>query len=229
MCYNKSEFMLRLLMKSKAAGQAQPVSPKISVLGMALIIVCFPLLVPACSFDYGNKETASADMPDIVMEDVEYVRVRDGEPQVRFTAENAERYEERQTMSLRNFSFEQFENRGGEINAAGSAGNATVQLDTGNIELGGGVRIAVDSEDITIETAELDWYDKERRLLGAPEGEVEIYRSDGTNFSGRGFIANSRSRTWEFTSGVSGSYTETEDDDEDEAEAADEPEEEAAQ
>jgi LPS export ABC transporter protein LptC len=181
-----------------------------------LLIICFPLLALSCSFDYGNREAANKDLPDIVMEDVEYVRIRDGEPQVRFMAENAERYEERQTMNLWNFSFEQFENKGGDVNAAGSAGEAKVELDTGNIKMGGGVRIAVDSEDIIIETDGLDWDDKNRGLKGSPEGEVEIYRSDGTNFSGRGFTANARSRTWEFTSGVSGSYTEKEDEDDDE-------------
>jgi LPS export ABC transporter protein LptC len=176
-----------------------------------LLFTFYFLLVSSCSFDYGNKETADSDQPDIVMENVEYVRVRGGDPQVRFVAEFAERYEERQIMNLRNFAFEQFGNDGEEVNASGSAGAATVELDTGNIGLGGGVRIDIDSEDIIIETEMLDWNDKERSLTGAPEGEVEIYRSDGTNFLGRGFSANSRSRTWEFTSGVSGSYTETED------------------
>jgi LPS export ABC transporter protein LptC len=153
------------------------------------------------------------------MEDVEYVRVRGGDPQVRFMAENAERYENRQTMNLKKFAFEQFENNGVEINASGSAGEAKVELDSGNIELGGGVRIAVDSEDITIETSRLDWRDKERSLKGAPNGEVEIYRSDGTSFSGRGFTADARLRTWEFTSGVSGSYTETDDEEDADEEA----------
>jgi LPS export ABC transporter protein LptC len=130
-------------------------------------------------------------------------------------AEYAERYEERQTMNLRTFSFEQFENSGTAVNASGSAGEANVQLDTGNIALGGGVRIDIDSEDITIETNSLDWNDKDRRLKGAPDGRVGIYRSDGTNFTGWGFSADARFRTWEFTSGVSGSYTEPDKDDDD--------------
>jgi LPS export ABC transporter protein LptC len=180
-----------------------------------LLAIFYLLSVTSCSFDYGNRESADANLPDIVMEDVEYVRVRGGDPQVRFMAEHAERYEEKRTMNLRNFSFEQFENNGEEVNAFGSAGDAKVELDTGNIELGGGVRVAIDSEDITIETNKLDWRDKERSLNGSSDGEVEIYRSDGTNFFGRGFSANSRTRTWEFSAGVGGSYTET-DDEEDE-------------
>ncbi|AEF80187.1 LPS export ABC transporter periplasmic protein LptC [Leadbettera azotonutricia] len=168
------------------------------------------LLLVSCSFDYGNNQLASKDQPDIVMQNVEYVRVRGGDPVVRFHAEDAERFEERQIMNLRNFSFEQFENHGDDIDAMGRAGQASVALDSGNINLGGGVIISVESEDITIETSGLDWQDKERRLLGTPSGDVNISRSDGTEFSGRGFSADARSRTWTFTSGVSGSYVEKE-------------------
>jgi LPS export ABC transporter protein LptC len=173
------------------------------------------LFLASCSFDYGNTQTSAKDQPDIVMRDVEYVRVRGGDPVVRFQAEAAERFEERQIMNLRDFSFEQFENHGDGVDAMGKAGQASVALDSGNISLEGGVIISVESEDITIETAGLDWRDKERRLLGTPSGEVSINRSDGTEFRGRGFSADARSRTWTFSSGVSGLYVEKDDDEED--------------
>jgi hypothetical protein len=51
------------------------------------------------------------------MENVEYVRVRSADPQARFQAERLERYEERRIIQLRNFSFEQFGNRGEDVNA----------------------------------------------------------------------------------------------------------------
>jgi LPS export ABC transporter protein LptC len=183
------------------------------------------LLLGACSFDYGNTETPSEDQPDIVMRDVEYVRIRGGDPVVRFQAESAERYEEKQIMNLRNFSFEQFENHSDEIDAVGKAGQASVALDSGNINLRGGVRISVESEDIIIETPSLEWLDKEHHLVGSPTGEVDINRSDGTKFSGWGFSADTRSRTWTFSSGVGGSYVEKDDDEEGEEEEGEEEEE----
>jgi LPS export ABC transporter protein LptC len=168
-----------------------------------------------CTFDYGNTAEEDTNQPDIVMNDVDYVRVRDGDPVVRFQAQRAERYEKRQTMELRDFSFEQFGNHGEDINAAGRAGTASVELESGNIRLGGGVTIAVDSEDITIETERLDWQDKERLLSGESAGEVNISRENGTSFTGRGFTADARSRTWEFLDEVNGTYIH-DDDDEDE-------------
>jgi LPS export ABC transporter protein LptC len=164
------------------------------------------LLLASCSFDYGDMGENREEQPDIVMKDVEYVRVRGGDLQVRFRAEGAERYENQQTMELRNFSFEQFNPGGTDVSAIGRAGSAHVELDSGNIHMDQGVRIDVESEDITIETRELRWRDKER-TLAAGEGEpVEILRSDGTNFLGRGFSADVRNRTWIFSGGIEGTF-----------------------
>ncbi|MDR0622827.1 MAG: LPS export ABC transporter periplasmic protein LptC [Treponema sp.] len=186
----------------------------------SLLTPLFPLLTSililwGCTFDYGTSEAEDSGQPDIIMNDVEYVRVRDGDPVVRFQAQRAERYEKRQTMELRDFSFEQFGNHGEDINAAGRAGTASVELDSGNIHLGGGVSIAVDSEDITIETGRLDWQDKERILSGEAGGAVNILRENGTSFTGRGFTANVRSRTWGFSDGVDGTYIHDDEEEED--------------
>ncbi|MCL2833914.1 MAG: LPS export ABC transporter periplasmic protein LptC [Treponema sp.] len=169
------------------------------------IFIVSAFLSAACSFDYGNTK-AGSDKPDIVMRDLEYVRVRGGDPLVQFKADYAERYEEKKMMNLQDFSFEQFENHGSQINATGSAGNASVETDSGNLELGGGVKIAVESEDITIETNSLQWKDKEKILTAPDEGRVDIQKSDGTSFTGSGFSANAREKTWVFNSGAEGSY-----------------------
>ena len=168
-------------------------------------------LFAACSFDYGDAAGADKSKPDIVMENLEYVRVRGGDPLARFQAEHAERWEERQTMELRNFSFEQMENHGETINAEGRAGLAVVQLDSGDISLKGGVRIRVDSEDVIIRTAELEWKDKPKTLSGREGDEVDIQRSDGTTFSGWGFFADARNRIWTFSGEVKGTYVEKDD------------------
>jgi lipopolysaccharide assembly outer membrane protein LptD (OstA) len=109
-------------------------------------------------------------------------------------------------MDLRNFSFEQFDHHGEEVNAVGNAGNAHVELESGNVNLRDGVSIGVDSEDITIETARIDWKDKERILSGDANDDVRIIREDGTRFYGWGFTADTRNRTWKFAGTVGGTY-----------------------
>jgi len=169
------------------------------------------ILLTACSFDYGIAGGTDKTKPDIVMENLNYVRVRGGDPLVSFKAEHAERYEERQTMEIRNFSFEQLQNSGNDINAEGRAGSASVQLSSGNISLKDGVKINVKSEDFTIWTGGLEWKDKEKTLSGAAEDEVDIERSDGTSFTGKGFSADARNRIWTFSGEVKGQYVEKED------------------
>jgi LPS export ABC transporter protein LptC len=158
------------------------------------------------------------------MENVEYVRVRSADPQARFQAELAERYEERRIMELRNFTFEQFGNRGEDVNAYGRAGSASVEIDSGDIRLDNVVRIDVESEDIAIETNWLEWKDKPRTLSSGTEEIVNIYQDKGTSFTGIGFFADARRRTWEFSGGVGGTYIYDDDDDEEEAEADDDGE-----
>jgi hypothetical protein len=89
-----------------------------------------------------------------------------------------------------------------------------VQLGSGNVSLKDGVRINVESEDVVIRTAGLEWKDKEKTLSGGAEDEVEIERSDGTSFLGRGFSADARNRTWAFSGEVKGTYVEEEEDEE---------------
>jgi LPS export ABC transporter protein LptC len=176
-----------------------------------IYLIAAALIFAACSFNYGSGGETDAGKPDIVMENLEYVRVRKGDPLARFQAEYAERWEERQIMELKNFSFEQFENSGDTVNAEGRAGAAVVQLGSGDISLKGGVRINVESEDFSIRTSELEWKDKERILSGGDSDEVDIQRSDGTNFYGSGFSADARNRLWSFSGEVKGTYVEKED------------------
>jgi LPS export ABC transporter protein LptC len=208
-------------LRQQGGQKTAPVKNRLKERIAFFLFITFPLLVFSCSFDYGNTTAEDKNQPDIVMRDVEYVRIRGGDPVVRFQAEEAERYEEKQTMNLKNFSFEQFENHGGGVNATGNAGQAQVELDSGNIRLEGGVEISVDSEDITIKTFGLSWQDKDRHLRETSGDNVEITRSDGTSFSGRGFFADARYRTWNFDAGVGGSYTEPEKEEEAPEEAGD--------
>ena len=134
----------------------------------------------SCTFDYGSQDDSYKGLPDIVMESVEYVRMRSADPQARFQAERVERFEERRIMDLVNFSFEQYGNRGEEINAYGRAGSGSIEIDSGDIRMDNSVRIEVESEDIIIETVWLEWKDKDKLLFGGNEEEVIIQQQNGT-------------------------------------------------
>ena len=171
------------------------------------IIFCmFFLFIFACTFNYDDESPDQEEMPNLIMENVEYIRIRSADPVARFVAERAERFEESQRMVLFTFSFEQYGEKGTEVNAIGGAGFATVDIESGDINMSDGVTIEIESEDIIIETSRLEWKDEPRILLSGDEDMVNIFQSDGTVFSGTGFRAEARIRSWEFNTGVSGIF-----------------------
>lgn len=170
------------------------------------------ILFSACTFDYGETPPEERETPDLVMENVVYVRVRAADPIARFQAERAERYEKQGIMIVQNFSFEQFGERGTEVNAFGRAGNASIDIESGDVFMRDNVRLEVESEDIILETEQLDWLD-EPRTLSSGEEEVVVFQENGTSFTGTGFRADARWRTWEFLGYASGIFISDDDDD----------------
>ena len=179
--------------------------------------ILFSFFFCYCSFDYGKNGSSERELPDLVMHNVEYVRVRSADPIAKFYAEVAERYEQQGVMKLQNFSFEQYSENGEEINSSGNAGFAIVGISSGDISMSDGVRFDIESEDIVIETVHLEWKDDQRFLSSGEHDEVDVSQSDGTNMRGIGLRADVRRRTWEFTGSVSGVFVH-EDDEEDEEE-----------
>jgi LPS export ABC transporter protein LptC len=165
----------------------------------------------SCTFDYGESSSSERELPDLVMINVDYIRVRSADPIAKFQAERAERYEKQGVMKLENFTFKQYGDRGNEVNAMGGAGNASVDINTGDILMTNGVRLEVESEDIIIETNNLEWKDEPHILSSGDDEEVHILRENGTHFSGIGLSADTRSHTFEFSGSVSGFYIQDED------------------
>jgi hypothetical protein len=118
-------------------------------------------------------------------------------------------------MKLQNFSFEQFGERGEEVNASGMAGVASIEIESGDILMDNGVTLEVESEDIIIETKQLDWKDTLRILSSGEEDEVNIFQDNGTSFTGIGLRIDTRKRSWAFSGAVGGIFIHNDDEDDD--------------
>jgi len=164
------------------------------------------LLLSGCSFDYGAlSEGAASSIPDLVMTDVEYVRVQDGKPVVRLQAAKISRYDKDKRMEVELPRFAQYAADGSE-GARGGASSATVDIESGDVVLTGGVVLSVPGEDVFLETDRLDWLDKDRVLAGGEGVPLLVKRGDGSYLSGPGFRVDSRSKRWSFSGVVSGTY-----------------------
>jgi LPS export ABC transporter protein LptC len=180
---------------------------KIEILTGCIIL----FLLFGCTFDYGEKEPSEQEQPGLIMENVEYIRVRSADPRARFKAERAERYEKQGVMRIQNMTFEQYGDRGKEINALGSAGYASVEIQSGDIFMDQNVRIDVETDDITIETFQLEWREEPHVLSTPEENEVNIYQDNGTSFTGIGLYVETRGRQWEFKGDVNGLFVHDDD------------------
>jgi len=185
------------------------INPVYGIIGILTFLITL-----SCTFDYGESNSSERELPDLVMVNVEYIRVRSADPIARVQAERAERYEKQGIMKLQNFTFEQYGDRGNEVNTQGGAGNASVDINTGDITMTNGVRLEVESEDIILETNQLEWKDETHIISTGEEEEVNIYRENGTNFIGVGLTADTRKRSFEFSGNVSGSYIQEDDENE---------------
>jgi len=193
----------RISKKSRFSFLASHFSFFISLL---FLISNFSFLISSCTFDYGESESSGEELPDLIMQNVDYVRVRSADPIARIRADRVERYDKQGVMKLENFSFEQYGETVEEVNASGMAGYASVIIDSGDISMDRGVRIDVETEDIIIETNNLEWKDEEKIIFTGAEDEVNILQNKGTSFTGIGLRADARSRTWEFFGAVGGTF-----------------------
>jgi LPS export ABC transporter protein LptC len=180
---------------------------------LGVIVIFCPLLFARCSFDYGAGANGESALPDISMNTLEYARVKRGELQVRLKAEEADRYENRNLMELRGYSFQQYDTAG-VVDAEGHGGLVRVELDQLNVYMREGITISVETEDMVLETDSLDYSDREKTLKAAEDKNVTIEQSDGTSFKGAAFSANVRKRDFVFESGASGVYVHEDDEEE---------------
>jgi len=172
------------------------------------ILVYIPaiLLFWSCTFNYGDTDVSAENLPDLVMENVEYVRVRAADPLAKLQAERFERYDKQNVVKMQNITFEQYGEHGEKINVYGRVGSAEVNIESGDIFMDKNVSLDVKTEDILIDTYQLEWKDEPRFLSSGENNKVNIYRENGTRFSGTGLQANTRLREWEFLGGFNGVY-----------------------
>lgn len=180
---------------------------KESLLGVVLPFALFAL---SCSFDYGSlSDEPEESVPDVVMTEVEYVRVRDGKAVIKLRADSVERYESDRRIVVTAPRFEQYAGDGSE-GASGGSSSALIHSETGDVDLSGDVFLAIPEEELTIETETLSWKDEARELQGGAAAPVLVKKTDGSSLSGTGFTADARSRSWTLSGAVSGVFVEEE-------------------
>jgi len=153
-------------------------------------------------------EEAESNRPDLVMQDVDYVRVTDGAIMFHLQADKIDHFENNHLFQVQNIRFEQFTKGVTDPDAMGAAGFAQFWTTTQDAVFGEGVRIVIPSEDLSVEANNLQWHNSQKKLFGTLGDEVLLKKTDGSMLVGKGFSADGRSKSWQFTGPVSGIYQE---------------------
>jgi len=103
------------------------------------------MVLLSCSFDYGLMEEGESDQPDLVMQDVDYVRVTDGSIAFHMQADRIDHFENNHLFQVQNIRFEQFSEGVTEPDSVGAAGFAQFWTTTQDAVFAEGVRIMIPS------------------------------------------------------------------------------------
>ncbi len=161
-----------------------------------------------CSLDYRSAEIAQKlpeNVPDTVLSDFTSTTMRGQLPYFRIQAQSAETFEKKNETVLTNVQFEQFDSKG-KIAAEGRANHAVYHTNTENAELSGDLSMYSVSEKARFTANYLAWNNEEKTLTGKPDALVVIRKDGGSFLQGRGFHADTRTRTLQFSDGVEGRW-----------------------
>jgi LPS export ABC transporter protein LptC len=176
--------------------------------GRAAAALLFSLILATCSLDYGalqGAEVMPEDIPQAVIYNFAHTVVTDGKPSFRLYAEKAEEFSSRKTTMLTGVSFVEYGEDGTPV-TTGTAAKAVFHTDTENAELSGSLLFQNKREDAVVKAAFIAWDNELKKLTAKPDDIVIIEKTDGSKISGRGFVADARTRSVSFTSGADGTY-----------------------
>jgi LPS export ABC transporter protein LptC len=166
-------------------------------------VLIIGILFSSCSFNYEQGDAAVSELPDLIVRNLQHRVYREGSPFIELQAERSEHFNTQNQAKMYTVTFNNYDSEG-NLTSTGSADNAILDLDTENVSFNGNIFIEGVVEELTIESDYLFWNNSSKQLESNASTRTIIKRADGTMVSGFGFKADSRLRTIEFTSQVSG-------------------------
>lgn len=145
------------------------------------------------------------DIPDTILDSFIHTQVKGGRKTFMVQADRGEFYDKKKETLFTGVQFREFGSDGSVI-TEGTCEHARLFTDTDNVELWGGLMFYSAREEAQLTAEELFWNDAQGTLTAAPEAFVEIEKDSGSRLRGRGFSAETGSRTVRFESNVSGTW-----------------------
>lgn len=171
----------------------------------------------SCSVNYDNIYETEGTIPELMLDDAVFKRVKDGKATSQIQSERLEEFKESGRVLAQNIQFET-KNGDGKVNSFGRAGIMNADTKSEVYEFYNGIHIEAPERGVTIDGESLRWNGKTEQLVGQKNSPLTI-KKDGVTLTGHGFSASAISESFNFASNVGGLYVDKK---EEEGEAAQE-------
>jgi LPS export ABC transporter protein LptC len=150
-------------------------------------------------------EDLSEEIPDTVLKNSAQVMVKDSTPTFYIEASKSMSYGKRKETLFEGVHFQEFDIEGAVV-TDGQADNAKMFNDTESVELWGNLSFYSQQEEASLEGEYLFWDNVESTLSGKSDDRIMITENAGSIISGKGFFADSKTKSIRFDNQVSGTW-----------------------
>ena len=174
----------------------------------AVILILALFFLSGCEFDYEESmiaEDLNEEVPDTVLRNFSQVMVKDSTPTFYIEAKESMSFGKRKETLFSSVHFQEYDKEGAVV-TDGHADEAKMFNETESVELWGNLNFYSSREEAGLEGEYLFWDNEKSTLSGKPEDMVSIIEDSGSEISGRGFVADSKTKTIRFDNQVSGTW-----------------------
>ncbi len=182
--------------------------PAAAALTAFLSALTGPAGFSGCSLDYSEGELSESmdrEIPRSELETFVHTRVTRGQPRFVLGAHRARIYDDPDETLLEKAVFKEY-GENGELLSQGKADRIVFQNSSEDARMTGDILVYSAREETRIAAQEILWDSDKKQLTSGGETLVSLLQNDGTKLEGRGFKADFRYNTFEFSQGVEGTY-----------------------
>lgn len=159
----------------------------------------------SCSLKYDEEVDTAAVVPELQFTNSRFTRYEDNRKSMSISAALLEQYKNGNSTYAKDASFTTW-NEDGSLSTSGRCGLLSSNSDDEIYTLFDSIELENHEQNFKIQAESLKWNSKNEQLVSGRKEKVRLIRDD-VDMEGTGFSASGVSRTFSFTSGISGTIT----------------------
>ncbi len=170
-----------------------------------LFLLFYLFILLSCRLDTESLttvDTLARNIPNIVIEKVVYKELEDNQLTQEVRADEFRVFSQEDLVQVTQGQVKTY--RDGESELEGQANLAEYNQNTEDANVMGPIEVYYHPEETRITADKLDWIKKDRLLTSSEDSLVEVEQDNGTNFQGKNFSVDMRTKTVSYGKEVTG-------------------------